>query len=164
MTKYKDADNKIYDDMDGAALLLPNWPEGLIEITEAEAQAITAPTLLEAQEILWGRIKTERERRTLGGFYEPVSLKWFHSDSISSKQQLALVIMGAGVPVGLQWKTMDGSFVEMTQALAGQVFAAAAVNDQAVFAAAEVHKAAMLLEADPLAYDFSTGWPLAYGE
>lgn len=59
---------------------------------------------------------------------------------------------------------MDGSFVAMTPALAQQVFTAAAASDQAIYAAAETHKAAMEASADPASYDFSTGWPLTFGE
>ncbi len=46
----------------------------------------------------------------------------------------------------------------------GNIFAAIAASDQAIFAAAETHKAAMLLEADPTTYNYSGGWPLAFGE
>lgn len=60
---------------------------------------------------------------------------------------------------------MDGSFVTMTQQLAGQVLGAAAASDQAIFAAAaEAHKAAMEAITDPSAYDFSSGWPTTFEE
>jgi hypothetical protein len=52
----------------------------------------------------------------------------------------------------------------MTQALAQQVFGAAAASDIAIFAVAETHKAAMEASADPAAYDFSGGWPPAFGD
>lgn len=111
----------------------------------------------------WNRIKTERDRRTEQGGYK-VGTKWFHSDQKSRSQQLGLVLLGASIPAGLQWKTMDGSFVAMTQQLAGQVLAAAAASDQAIFAAAEAHRQAMEASADPAAYDFSAGWPKVFGE
>lgn len=62
----------------------------------------------------------------------------------------------------------DGS-VEITQAEADALRAPTAVkivaaNDQAIFAAAETHKAAMESSADPANYGFSAGWPSAYGE
>lgn len=112
---------------------------------------------------IWEHIKAERDHRTENGGYK-VGTKWFHSDQKSRSQQLGLVLLGASIPANLQWKTMDGSFVTMTQQLAGQVLAAAAASDQAIFAAAEVHKAAMEASADPAAYDFSTGWPKVFGE
>ena len=59
---------------------------------------------------------------------------------------------------------MDGSFVQMTPALAQGIFAAATAYDVAVFAAAETHRAAMEADTDPAAYDCSTGWPKMFGE
>ncbi len=112
---------------------------------------------------VWEAIKAERDRRTEHGGYR-VGTKWFHSDQKSRSQQLGLVLLGANIPANLQWKTMDGSFVTMTQQLAGQVLAAAAASDQAIFAAAEAHRQAMEASTDPAAYDFSTGWPKVFGE
>lgn len=114
----------------------------------------------------WGAIKAERDRRKSGGVKVKVGTtnKWFHSDDASRIQQMGLVMMGANIPADLQWKTMDGTFVGMTQTVAGNVFAAAAASDQAIFAVAEMHKAAMEASADPSTYDFSTGWPKIYGE
>lgn len=111
----------------------------------------------------WDAIKAERDRRTENGGYK-VGTKWFHSDQKSRSQQLGLVLLGASIPAGLQWKTMDGTFVTMTQQLAGQVLAAAAASDQAIFAAAEAHRQAMEASQDPASYDFSTGWPKVFGE
>jgi len=114
----------------------------------------------------WEAIKAMRDQRKAGGVKVKVGAanKWFHSDDASRIQQMGLVMMGASIPADLQWKTMDGSFIAMTQTVAGAVFAAAAASDQAVFAVAEGHKAAMEASADPSMYDFSTGWPKMYGE
>lgn len=111
--------------------------------------------------LIWTAIKEERDRRKLDGGY-PVSGKWFHSDTFSRTQQLGLLLMGANIPQGLQWKTMDGSFVEMTQTLAAQVFAAAAAQDQALFAHAEALLAEVNAAQDPAAVDISVGWPSSY--
>lgn len=116
-----------------------------------------------ARAAAWEDIKTIRDQRTLDGGF-PAAGKWFHSDLKSRSQQLGLVIMGASIPAGLMWKTMDGTFVQMTQTLAGQIFAAAAAQEQATFAVAEQHKAAMEAAEDPAAYDYTTGWPAIYGE
>ena len=111
---------------------------------------------------MWEEIKQERDRRTQSGGYQ-VAGKWFHSDTFSRTQQMGLVMMGPSIPANLQWKTMDGSFVTMTAALAGQVFAAAAASDAALFARAEQIKAAM--EADPVNFSLSEfSWPSIYGE
>lgn len=119
------------------------------------------PTSDEIKAGMWSRIKTERDRRIQSGGYK-VGTKWFHSDTFSRGQQLGLVLLGANIPANLQWKTMDGTFVTMTQQLAGQILAAGAASDQAIFAAAETHKAAMEASADPSAYDFSGGWPATF--
>lgn len=111
---------------------------------------------------VWERIKADRDRRKAGGV--KVGAKWFHSDDGSRIQQMGLVMMGASIPAGLQWKTMDGSFITMTQTLASQVFQAVAASDQAIFAVAEQHRVAMEASADPASYDYSTGWPKIYGE
>lgn len=132
---------------------------------------VAPPTAEEIKAAKWEVIKAERDRRKAGGVKAQVSTdalgnpiyKWFHSDADSRIQQLALVMFGASVPP-IQWKTMDGSFVGMTQTLANQIFQAAAASDQAIFGKAEEHRAAMETSADPANYDFSTGWPLTFGE
>lgn len=120
------------------------------------------PTVAELVAEAWRAIKAERDRRKAGGV--KVGAKWFHSDDGSRIQQMGLVMMGANLPAGLQWKTMDGSFTAMTPALAQQVFAAQAASDQAIFTVAEQHRVAMEASADPAAYDFSTNWPKIFGE
>ena len=146
------------------------------EIQQALAQGrldsghvLYEPPLLNEEELhgksiaaAWSGIKAERDRRKDGGV--KVGAKWFHSDADSRIQHIALNMMGSSVPANLQWKTMDGSFITMTQALASQVFQAVAANDQAIFTVAEQHKAAMEACADPASYDYSGGWPKIYGE
>lgn len=113
----------------------------------------------------WLAIRAKRDSLSDTGGYK-VSVggvdKWFHSDGKSKTQQLGLLMAGPSIPPGLQWKTLDGSFVTMTQALAGQIFQAAMAQDAAIFRAAETHRVAMEASADPTAYDFSAGWPAVY--
>lgn len=124
--------------------------------------AYPAAQLAEDKATAWTAIKAERDRRKVGGI--KVGSKWFHSDDGSRIQQMGLVMMGANLPAGLQWKTMDGSFVTMTPALAQQIFTGQAASDQAIFAVAEQHRVKMETSADPAAYDFSTNWPKIFGE
>lgn len=140
-------------------------PGDTLDVLNGRVVVIPKPTPTAAQikADKWEAIKTERDRRTEQSGYK-VGTKWFHSDQKSRSQQLGLVLLGASIPANLQWKTMDGSFVIMTAALAQQVLGAAAASDQAIFAAAETHKAAMEASADPSAYNFSTGWPKVFGE
>lgn len=125
-----------------------------------DAGAMQAQRLAEARAAMWEWIKAKRDHLSEHGGYL-VSGKWFHSDAKSKTQQLSLFVMGAAVPA-VQWKTMDGSFVTMSQALAGGIFQAAAAKDMAIFGAAETHRAAMEASATPAAYDFSGGWPATF--
>ncbi|SED37701.1 DUF4376 domain-containing protein [Pseudomonas anguilliseptica] len=134
------------------------WLDGAWQFDAALAAAQR-----EADELtVWEAIKAERDRRTQQGGYQ-ASGHWFHSDTFSRSQQLGLVMMGQAIPA-IQWKTMSGAFVTMTASLAQAIFAAGAASDQAIFAAAEQHYAAMQASANPLAYDYSAGWPAVYGE
>jgi hypothetical protein len=114
------------------------------------------------KEAMWLKIKAERDLRKASGI--KVGDKWYHSDDTSRIQQIGLVMMGANIPPGLMWKTMDGTFIAMTQTLAGQIFTTIAYGDQAIFKVAEQHRAAMEASESPENYDFSGGWPMTYEE
>ena len=136
--------------------------EGIGWLYDGHVFTAPPPDLTALRASHWEAIKTERDRHTQQGGYQ-VAGKWYHSDTFSRTQQMGLVMMGAGIPGGLQWKTMDGSFVTMTQTLAGQVFAAAAASDAALFSHAEQIKAVM--EADPVNFSLaSQTWPAVFGE
>lgn len=109
----------------------------------------------------WELIKTERDRRTHNGGYLAAG-KWFHSDTFSRSQQLGLVMMGPNIPAGLMWKTMDGSFIEMTQALANEIFISAGTQDSATFAYAESLKAQVEASSNSSSIDIYSGWPLCF--
>jgi len=118
-----------------------------------------------ARDKAWRRVQVERDKRK--GMGVKVGTSWFHSDDTSRIQQLGLVMMGAGIPANLMWKTMGGTFVLMTQQLAGQIFMATAVSDQTIFAVAEQHKAQAYASTDPDSYNHLTtapAWPKVYGE
>ena len=120
-----------------------------------------APDMVAIKAAKWEQIKAERDRLTQnGGYY--VAPHWYHSDIFSRTQQLGLILLGANIPAGTLWKTLDNGLIEMTQTLAGQIFSAAANSDIAIFASAEAHKAAMMASPNPSAYDFSQGWPAVY--
>lgn len=111
---------------------------------------------------VWEQIKARRDSRKEGGV--KVSGKWFHTDAPSRVQHLGLRMLGNSIPPGLMWKTMDGSFVEMTPALSAGIFAAVLTQDTQTFAIAEQHRLAVYQSEDPHAYDFTTGWPPIFGE
>lgn len=129
---------------------------------DAAVQTIidTYDPLPEAKVAKWEQIKVERDRRKHAGF--AVGANRFHSDPDSRIQQLGLVIMGAGIPANLQWKTLGGSFVTMTPTLALSIFQTTAQADAALFAAAEVKRATvngLTSLQDIEAHDPLTGWP-----
>lgn len=106
------------------------------------------------------RIKVERDRRKFNGVL--VSGKWIHTDTFSRTQWMAMMMMGASIPA-ISWTTMDGTTVMTSQALAAGVFSAVATMDATVFAVAASHIAAMEASDNPMAYDFSAGWPATFG-
>lgn len=135
--------------------------EQVWQVESLPAEAV-AQNIQRAQVAAWDGIKAKRDAAKAGGALVASVDKWFHTDDPSRIQQIGLVMMGAAIPAGLLWKTMDGSFVTMTQALAGEVFQANVVQDQASFAAAEQHRIAMEASARPDLYDYSGGWPAVF--
>lgn len=126
-----------------------------VETDDAPYVAYVARPAEQVAAIRWEKIKQLRDSLIeYGGCL--VQGHWFHSDVRSKQQQIALVMMGASIPAGLQWKTMDGSFVTMTQALAAELFAAQAAREQAIFATAEAKRR----DNSPI----SDGWPAQYTE
>ncbi|OAM30370.1 hypothetical protein A7P96_07120 [Eikenella sp. NML03-A-027] len=111
----------------------------------------------EQQAEVWERIKAKRYDNLRHGVFVKSVGKWFQTDDASRTQYLALAVMPR-LPEKLSWKTMDNSFVIMTKALLGELMEQMLIDEQADFANAERHKAAMLKAAHPLEYDYSDGW------
>lgn len=103
----------------------------------------------------WQKIIQIREDLTLnGGCF--VAGKWFHSDVYSKQQQMALAMLGTSLPTGIQWKTMDGTFIELTPQIVADLFIGQVSREQAIFAIAEVKRT----DDSPL----DEGWPERYKE
>lgn len=136
------------------------------QLVPAAGNALPDKATLDTQRLQLGRdrawriVQAERDRRKSNGVY--VAGNWYHSDDSSRIQQLALVMMGANMPAGIQWKTKSGTFVTMTPQLAAAIFQGTAAQDMAIFAAAEVHHVAILSSVTPSTYDYSGGWPPTY--
>ena len=120
------------------------------------------PARAEVNAAIWEQIKAVRDRKTQQGGYK-VGTDWYHSDTFSRTQQIGLTIMGANMPAGIMWKTMGGSFVQMTPTLAQQIFAAAGAQDAALFGYAEQLKAQVESAPDPMTVDITAGWPETFG-
>ena len=110
---------------------------------------------------VWERIKAKRYDNLRHGVFVKSVGKWFQTDDASRTQYLALAVMPR-LPEKLPWKTMDNSFVNMTKALLGDLMEQMLVDEQADFANAERHKAAMEKVEHPLEYDYSDGWTANY--
>lgn len=134
----------------------------LIATVRANIKPPAPENIAKAKAERWEAIKAEREWRKSGGV--KVGSEWFHSDTESRIQHIGLNMLGSNIPAGLQWKTMDGTFVTMTQSLANQIFGAVMALDMQAHAVAENHRVAMEASADPQNYDYAAGWPAIYSE
>ncbi|MFU2059815.1 DUF4376 domain-containing protein [Avibacterium volantium] len=123
-------------------------------------EAKQAELLASQQAQVWEQIKQKRYQNCRSGVYVKSVDKWFHSDD-ASRQQYTFMRTLPDFPV-TRWKTMDNSFVEITKALLNELSLALFAHEQADFANAERHRAAMLAAENPLDYDYSTGWQEVY--
>ena len=117
----------------------------------------------EQQDEMWERIKAKRYDNLRHGVFVKSVGKWFQTDDASRTQYLALAVMPR-LPEKLTWKTMDNSFVIMTKALLGELMEQMLIDEQADFANAERHRAAMLQAENPLEYGYSDGWTANFDE
>ena len=123
----------------------------------------TARLKVEQQDEMWERIKAKRADNLRHGVYVKSVDKWFHTDDNSRTQYIALAVMPR-LPEKLPWKTMDNSFVNMTKALLAELMEQMLIDEQADFANAERHKAAMEKSDKPLEYDYGDGWSANFDE
>lgn len=141
--------------------ILPSTNSTFLLDIATEYATTTEAYIKTLQESVWAKIKAIREEKIINGGH-CVDGKWYHSDTVSRSQQTGLYLMGENVPVGFMWKTMDGSFVEMTQALAQKIFFAAAGQDSALFQHAEALRQQVKESATPEQVDIESGWPATF--
>ena len=107
----------------------------------------------------WERIKERRFLEMTSGVYVPSVDKHLHTDETSSIQYAQI---GTAISLGmfqpLNWKTIEGDFIEMTEAVFRELQAVMIQKTQANYARAEYHKYMMTQSDNPLDYDYSTGW------
>ena len=118
-------------------------------------------TIAEKRARIWEDIKQYRDNLVENGGFK-VGAHWYHSNLLSRTQYISLVMMGGNIPANTIWKTLDNGYVTMTQTLAGQIFAAGAAQDAALFAKAAEHKESLDLSSDPDSYNWKAGWPETY--
>lgn len=124
---------------------------------------VAARLKAERQDEMWERIKAKRYGNLRAGVYVKSVKKWFHTNDESRTQYIMLRTMRE-LPAGLQWKTMEDEFVPMTRELLDELSMQMLQDEQADFANAEKHKAAMLKAENPLEYDYSGGWTANFDE
>ncbi|MBH0065134.1 DUF4376 domain-containing protein [Psychrobacter sp. SZ93C1] len=108
---------------------------------------------------VWENIKSLRQDKMTGGVYVLSVDKYLHTDETSSIQYAQI---GTAISLGMfqpmNWKTMEGDFIELTEAIFRELQIEMIVNTQSVYARAEYHKYMMMQSDNPLDYDYSTGW------
>ena len=115
------------------------------------------------QALMWERIKAKRHANLRRGVFVKSVGKWFYTNDESRTQYILLRTMKT-LPPDLKWKTMENDFVLMTRELLDEMTTQMVVDEQADFANAERHKAAMLQAENPLKYDYSDGWTANFDE
>lgn len=130
---------------------------------EAAVQAIIDgyDLLAEARAEKWAEIKAKREAVKYAGVPIASVGKVIDTDEGARTQQLGLVMMGAALPPGLEWKFADNTLVPMSPALAQEIMLTTAARDMSVFAVAEAYRAQLgtLTDYDQImALDISAGW------
>lgn len=119
--------------------------------------------LARAREEVWEKIKARRTESIDTGVYHPRLQKWFHTDAESQRNYS---LLGHAISSALykpkRWKTMDGTFIEMTREVFQDIIALALGKADGDYKNAEIHKAKLMQSTDPLAYDYSTGWSAGY--
>ncbi|MFP4773100.1 DUF4376 domain-containing protein [Pasteurella multocida] len=112
---------------------------------------------------MWEKIKKKRYENGLGGVYITRVGKWFQTGKEEKTKYLGLdkVIDSLGE---IDWKCYDNSFIKMNRTLLNEIFLAMVVTENADHINAEKHRAEMMKSAEPLNYDFSTGWSANYEE
>lgn len=114
--------------------------------------------LADARKAISKLIKAKRNELLENGGFK-VDGKWYHNDTFSRTQQAKLMHLGTGIPKGTKWKTMDGSFVEMTPKLAEAIVSASILNDIAIFNHAEELLKDINSRPDPSNTKINEGWP-----
>ena len=141
--------------------------ENVHQTWDAKAKAwilppdVAARLKAEQQDEMWERIKAKRYDNLRHGVFVKSVGKWFYTNDESRTQYILLRTMKT-LPPDLRWKTMENDFVLMTRELLDEMTTQMVLDEQADFANAERHKAAMLKAEHPLEYDYSDGWTANY--
>lgn len=148
-----DNEVKFYQNDDGTSVYDAETDSVIVD------ESLVAAKKEREQAQAWENIKALRQSKMTSGVYVPSVDKHLHTDETSSIQYAQI---GTAISLGmfqpLNWKTIEGDFIEMTEAVFRELQAVMIVNTQVVYAKAEYHKYMMMQSDNPLDYDYSTGW------
>lgn len=157
---------QIAADADGKPVLTPPRPSDYHEWDGKEwkiGKDAAAHKKAAAVAAVWEKIKQKRHQNLRGGVYVESVGKWFHNTD-EARQQYTFMRTLPQLPPDLQWKTMDGGFVNLTRALLDELSLKLLADEQQDFANAERHRVLMEQSDDPENYDYSGGWTENYRE
>lgn len=157
---------QIAADSDGRPVLTPPRPSDYHEWDGKEwkiGKDAAARKKAAAVAAVWEKIKQKRHQNLRGGVYVESVGKWFHNTD-EARQQYTFMRTLPQLPPDLQWKTMDGGFVNLTRALLDELSLKLLADEQQDFANAERHRVLMEQSDDPENYDYSGGWTENYRE
>ncbi|WP_304673868.1 DUF4376 domain-containing protein [Neisseria polysaccharea] len=135
------------------------WDGKKWKISKADSARKKADTVA----AVWEKIKQKRHENLRGGVYVESVGKWFHNTD-EARQQYTFMRTLPQLPPDLQWKTMDGGFVNLTRSLLDELSLKLLADEQQDFANAERHRVLMEQSDDPEHYDYSDGWTENYRE
>lgn len=157
---------QIAADADGRPVLTPPRPSDYHEWDGKEwkiGKDAAARKKAAAVAAVWEKIKQKRHQNLRGGVYVESVGKWFHNTD-EARQQYTFMRTLPQLPPDLQWKTMDGGFVNLTRPLLDELSLKLLADEQQDFANAERHRVLMEQSDDPENYDYSDGWTENYRE
>lgn len=139
-------------------------PDGVSRYDEETDSIIIDDALVDIkktndQTLIWEQIKELRQQKMSQGVHVKSVDKHFHTDESSFSQYAHIAtLLSLGLFQSKNWKTIEGDFVELTEALFSELQLAISIHTEKVYAKAEYHKYMMLEMDDPNIYDFNTGW------
>ena len=143
----------------------PELPFDDVSVWDSELnQWVDSPELLAYQHVehqaqMWERIKQLRLDKMTSGVYVESIDKHLHSDEVSSIQYAQIgTAISLGMFAPMNWKAMDGDFIELTETIFRELQVAMIVNTQTIYAKAEYHKYMMMQADNPLSYNYNEGW------
>jgi hypothetical protein len=146
MALWIDSNNQVHDDMDGAALALPSWPQGMSSYTMPTP---TAAQLLDAAQ------KTQLAVINIAydtAMQQPVAYMGTTFQADKDSQDLmnraitglqALIAVGGTVPSNFAWYDVNNQPVTMTLLQLQGLFATGVANVNALFVHKQMQKAAI---------------------